>query len=181
MCTFPRSVPFLELICCDLTMVIVYRYGSVGTCNDSQATQPVWNQYIMVGTTEKVISINMWVTSPSSVWNKTASWELIMQGKTGWNWIKPMFRKPLVGWFNCYGFTDELITKCHMWIMRTVFFVLLSWGSQIVFRAFDTLWPSEAIYSDIDLGRSKNTYELLNLRALKFSPLNNIYIFHAGG
>ena len=30
-------------------------------------------------------------------------------------------------------------------------------------------------------GISLNTYELLNLRALKFSPVNKIYIFHYMG
>ena len=30
-------------------------------------------------------------------------------------------------------------------------------------------------------GISINTYELLNLRALKFSPVNKIYIFHYMG
>ena len=31
------------------------------------------------------------------------------------------------------------------------------------------------------VGRFKNTYELLNLRALKFSPVNEIYIFQCMG
>ena len=36
--------------------------------------------------------------------------------------------------------------------------------------------------ADVDTGgRFKNTYELLNLRALKFSPVNKIHIFQCMG
>ena len=37
--------------------------------------------------------------------------------------------------------------------------------------------PLRPINGDIPGGRFKNTYELLNLRALKFSPMNKIHIF----
>ena len=36
-------------------------------------------------------------------------------------------------------------------------------------------------YTNTSGGRFKNTYELLNLRALKFSPVNKIFIFQCMG
>ena len=46
------------------------------------------------------------------------------------------------------------------------------------FHVLKSLWPCAEIGQELHLGgRFKNTYELLNLRALKFSPVNKIHIF----
>ena len=42
-------------------------------------------------------------------------------------------------------------------------------------------WVIETDYGSESGGRFKNTYELLNLRALKFSPVNKIRIFQCMG
>ena len=42
-------------------------------------------------------------------------------------------------------------------------------------------WPRSMMPCGSSGGRFKNTYELLNLRALKFSPVNKIHIFQCMG
>ena len=72
-----------------------------------------------------------------------------------------------------------------------------SWSSTISINSNDVVWWIKRCFEIIDIfadihnvgsplaglqgRRFKNTYELLNLRALKFSPANKIYIFQCMG
>ena len=88
----------------------------------------------------------------------------------GWNHLT---HSPLVIPYCIIKFHQHFFLVC---LIAQKYYLILNWCWLIIIQV---LWY--LLVGNVPGGRFKKAYELLNLRALKFSPLNKIHIFQCMG